>query len=112
MPCMMVIPPGLNFSSVIVPDAGETLDGEHDLTMAVATIATGTTLISLILLESSLIIFITCSAIVVTSRPHNSREVTYKTQALAESSFATGALKRVAILRETIYVNLISGEKM
>ena len=38
MPCMMVIPPGLNFSSVIVPDAVETLDGEHDLTMAVAAV--------------------------------------------------------------------------
>ena len=44
MPCMMVIPPGLDFSSVIVPDAVETLDGEHDLTMAAAA------LISLILL--------------------------------------------------------------
>ena len=78
-----------------------------------ATIAAATvTLISLILLESPFIIFTSCSAIVVTSRPHNSREVTYKTQALVESSFATGALKRVAILRETIYVNLISGEKM
>ena len=31
---LKVIPPGLDFSSVIVPDTGETLDGEHDLTMA------------------------------------------------------------------------------
>ena len=31
---LKVIPPGLDFSSVIVPDAVETLDGEHDLTMA------------------------------------------------------------------------------
>ena len=35
---LKVIPPGLDFSSVIVPDAVETLDGEHDLTMAVAAV--------------------------------------------------------------------------
>ena len=38
MPRMVVIPLGLDFSSVIVPNAGETLDGEHDLTMAVAAV--------------------------------------------------------------------------
>ena len=44
---LKVIPPGLDFSSVIVPDAVETLDGEHDLTMAAAM---AMALISLILL--------------------------------------------------------------